>query len=116
MMEVFGVRILLTSIVAIFFLIGCAATPKMNRLSVGMTKAEVITTMERDPDSTSAKGEVEYLTYLLWRDFWNRSPGDYSDRFFVRLTNGRVESFGRYGDFDSAKVPETKQTIELKIK
>ena len=76
-------RILISTIV-ILFLYGCAGTPKMNRLSVGMTKAEVISVMEREPDSTSAKGGVEYLTYLLWRDFWDRRPGDYSDPFFVR--------------------------------
>ena len=107
---------ILISALTIFFLYACAGTPKMNRLSVGMTKAEVIASMEREPDSTSAQGGVEYLTYMLWRDFWERRPGDYSDRFFVRLINGRVESFGRTGDFDSTKVPETKQTIELNIK
>lgn len=94
----------------------CAGTPKMNKLSVGMTKIEVIAAMEREPDSTSAQGGVEYLTYNLWRDFWDRRPGDYSDRFFVRLINGKVESYGRIGDFDSTKVPETKQTIDLNIK
>jgi len=94
----------------------CAATPKMNRLSIGMTKAEVVAVMEREPDSTSARSGVEYLTYNLWRDFWDRRPGDYSDRFFVRLISGKVESYGRIGDFDSTKVPETKQTIDLNIK
>jgi hypothetical protein len=94
---------------------GCAGTPKMNRLSVGMTKAEVIAAMEREPDSTSAQGGTEYLTYLLWRDFWDRRPGDYSDRFFIRLINGRVESFGKIGDFDSTKVPESKKTIDINI-
>ena len=107
---------ILISTIVILFLYGCAGTPKMNRLSVGMTKAEVISVMDREPDSTSAQGGVEYLTYLLWRDFWDRRPGDYSDRFFVRLINGKVESYGKAGDFDSTKVPETKQTIDLNIK
>lgn len=97
------------------FMVACAGTPKMNRLSVGMTKAEAIASMGREPDSTSAQGGVEYLTYNLWRDFWDRRPGDYSDNFFVRLINGRVESYGRSGDFDSAKIPETKQTIDVNI-
>jgi hypothetical protein len=110
------VKRILISTIAMLFLYGCAGTPKMNTLSVGMTKAEVIAVMEREPDSTSAQRGVEYLTYLLWRDFWNRRPGDYSDRFFVKLINGKVESFGKVGDFDSTKVPETKQTIDLNIK
>ena len=98
------------------FICGCATTPKMNHLSVGLTKTEVIAIMGREPDSTSAKSGVEYLTYLLWRDFWDRRPGDYSDQFFVRLIDGKVDSYGRKGDFDSTKVPETKQTIDLNIK
>lgn len=103
-------------ILAVMLLAGCAGTVKMNRLSVGMTKAEAISVMEREPDSTSAQGGVEYLTYLLWRDFWERRPGDYSDRFFIRLINGKVESYGKSGDFDSTKVPEIKKTIDLNIK
>lgn len=104
------------SVVILALLIAaCAGTPKINKLSVGMTKAEVIAAMEREPDSTSAQGGVEYLTYNLWRDFWDRRPGDYSDRFFVRLINGKVESYGRIGDFDSTKIPEIKQTIDLNI-
>lgn len=108
-------RIFVSTIIMLF-LYGCASTPKMNRLSVGLTKTEVISVMGREPDSSSAKGDVEYLTYLLWRDFWDRRPGDYSDRFFVRLIGGKVESYGKNGDFDSTKVPETKQTIDINIK
>ena len=107
---------ILVSTVVMLLMSGCAGTPKMNRLSVGMTKGEVISVMGREPDSTSAQGGVEYMSYLLWRDFWDRRPGDYSDRFFVRLINGKVESYGKIGDFDSTKVPETKQTIDLNIK
>jgi len=86
----------------------------MNKLSLGMTKSQVIEAMG-NPDSTSAQGGAEYLKYNLWRDFWDRRPGDYSDGYFVRLMNGKVESYGRMGDFDSTKVPETKQTIDLNI-
>lgn len=102
-------------IVLSVLLASCAGAPKMNQLSVGMTKPEVIAAMERQPDSTSAQGGVEYLSYNLWRDFWDRRPGDYSDRFFVRLINGKVESYGRVGDFNSTRIPETKQSIDLNI-
>lgn len=87
----------------------------MNRLSVGMTKPDVIAAMGREPDSTSAQDSVEYLSYNLWRDFWDRRPGDYSDRFFVRLIKGKVESYGQVGDFNSTKIPETRQNIDLNI-
>jgi hypothetical protein len=101
-------------IISFLFLSACAGTPKMNNLSVGMSKKEVISIMGQ-PDSTSAKGSIEYMSYSLWRDFWDRRPGDYSDQFYVRLVKGKVESYGRLGDFDSTKVEESKQTIDLNI-
>ena len=97
------------------FLFGCAGAPKMNNLSLGMTKSEVINVMG-PPDSVSAKGGTEYMKYDLWRDFWDRKPGDYSDPYFVRLIHDKVESYGKIGDFDSTKIPETKQIIDLNIK
>ncbi len=36
--------------------------------------------------------------------------------FFVRIVDGKVESFGRRGDFDSTKVPESKTTLDVNIK
>jgi len=101
-------------LISLLFLAACAGTPKMNHLSVGMTKQEVIAVMG-EPDSTSAKGGVEYMSYSLWRDFWDRRPGDYSDPFYVRLVKGKVESYGRTGDFDSTKPNEIKQTIDLNV-
>ena len=35
--------------------------------------------------------------------------------YFVRFKNGLVESYGKMGDFDSTKVPETKTTVDLNI-
>lgn len=96
-------------------LAGCAAHHKMNDLHVGMTKREVTQTLGA-PYSTSAKDDTEYLTYALWKDFWDRYPGGYSDFFFVRIKDGKVDAFGRVGDFDSTKVPEQKTTIDLNIK
>lgn len=103
------------SVILVLFLSACAGTPKMNKLSLGMTKQQVIGAMGT-PDSTAAQGGAEYLTYKLWKDFWDRSPGNYSEPYFVRLVDGKVESYGRVGDFDSTKAPETKQTIDVNIK
>lgn len=80
-------------------LVGCAAPREnMNNLRIGMTPAEVQAQLGT-PDSSSADksgGQCSY--YMLWRDFWNRRPGDYSDRYFVCYEGGRVSSFGRDGD------------------
>ena len=105
--------LLLITLVATF-IVGCAGSPKMNNISLGMTKAEVINVIG-NPDSTSAQGAAEYMRYGLWRDFWDRQPGNYSDDYFVRLISGKVESYGRMGDFDSTKTPETKLIIDLNV-
>ena len=60
-------------LILVVFLAGCATTPeKMNRLSVGMTKSEVLDAMGK-PSSTASPGKgVEFLRY---REFY--SGGDY---------------------------------------
>ena len=74
------------------FLVGCAASGKMNQLRVGMTKQQAITALG-SPTSTSAIDDVEYLNYRL-------SPGIFMiDDYFVKVKNGKVEAFGRSGDF-----------------
>jgi hypothetical protein len=35
--------------------------------------------------------------------------------YYVRLKAGVVDAYGRVGDFDSTKIPETKQTIDVNI-
>ena len=94
-------------LILIVFLAGCATTPeKMNRLSIGMTKIEVLDAIGR-PSSTASPGKgVEFLRY---RKYYGR--GDYIT-YFVRLVDGRVDSYGKTGDFDSTKDP----TLDLNIK
>ena len=66
----------------------------MNRLSLGMTKPEVVSIMGR-PDSTSAPGDgVEILHYKLSPQggpFMNLVTEDY----FVKMVNGKVDSYGK---------------------
>jgi outer membrane protein assembly factor BamE (lipoprotein component of BamABCDE complex) len=77
----------------IAFLFGCAgSSKKMNLLSLGMTKQQVIETIG-EPTSTSAKRNTEYLHYLLSTD------GFYSDSYYVRLLDGKVESYGWAGSY-----------------
>lgn len=89
---------------------GCATSPKMNGLSIGMTKPEVISVMG-SPSSTAAPGNgMELLRYRL-------SPTDdhafrgITEEYFVKLVNGKVDSYGKMGDFNSARDP----TLNLKI-
>jgi hypothetical protein len=97
-------------VVALVSLVGCATAPRMNRLSVGMTKQDVCSTLG-DPDSSASPGGgVEVLRYELTTK--ERPYGLISREYFVRLVNGKVESYGKMGDFDSTKDP----TLNFNIK
>ena len=94
-------------------LAGCVTTSdSMAELSVGMSKSEVIKLLGK-PDSVSAQSGVEYLTYTLRTETsFTRNTWGYQSQYFVRLIGGKVESYGRVGDFDSTKDP----TLNLNIK
>ena len=96
-------------LILVVFLAGYATTSrKMNRLSVGMTKSDVLDAMGK-PSSTASPGKgVEFLRYPT--PIWDFSTGD--KVYFVRLVDGRVDSYGEMGDFDSTKDP----TLDLNIK
>lgn len=95
--------------------IGCATANKISGVQVGMTKAEVIKTMGT-PTSSSAHGaDLEYLNYALAETsddaFWGATKP-----YFVRLVKGRVDAFGRHGDFDSTKTPTVRVETDSTIK
>lgn len=98
-----------TLVLAVVFLAGCATSGKINSVSVGMTKNQIIDSMG-EPDTVSAQGGAEYLNYFLCYSncgaliMENRGR----DWYYVRLINGTVESYGKKGDFDSTKVPTTR--------
>jgi outer membrane protein assembly factor BamE (lipoprotein component of BamABCDE complex) len=102
-------------------LAGCATSGKINKVSNGMTKPEVIAVLG-PPDSTSSQGATEYLSYLLCIDNCALLNPNWRTRrnYFVRLINGRVESFGEKGDFDSTKTPtvriERNDTIKQDVR
>lgn len=85
---------------------GCVSS-KLNQLETGMRKKEVIEIMG-NPYKTSAHNNYEYMSYHLYNPDLS-----YSD-YFVRLVNGKVDSYGLVGDFDSTRVPESKHTIIYK--
>lgn len=99
--------------------IGCAtSSKKLNEVSVGMSKPEVIKLLGA-PESTRASQGVEYLIYTLTERI--AKPGEaplpfpIQGQYFVRLVNGRVDSYGNVGDFDSTKPFETKHQIDLNV-
>jgi len=80
--------------IAVFFLFGCAgSSKKMNLLKLGMTRQEVIDAIG-EPASTSAKRNTVYLNYHL------SSGGFYGDAYYVRLQDGKVDAYGKAGDFN----------------
>jgi hypothetical protein len=114
MKEEFVTKAFFVILTATLFCMGCAATAsKMNNVSVGMTKSQVIEVLGT-PASTSAKDGVEYLNYRLSETSDDAFMG-YTKPFFVRLIRGKVEAYGRLGDFDSANIPENKTTIDIKM-
>ena len=80
-------------LLGILLFAGCAASPQnMNNLRLGMSKSEVIDTVG-NPISTSARDDVEFLKYRF------RSDGPFTSDYYVKLEGGKVDAFGRVGDF-----------------
>lgn len=88
--------------------LGCATSSRLNNISLGMTKKEVINEMGK-PTSTAANGSKEYLNYSL-----PESYGGFPSPYYVRLEKGRVDAYGRLGDFNSTKPDE--RTVNLNVK
>ncbi len=114
---------LLASVSLVLLMVGCA--PKAHEMaghignvSLGMTKQQVLSVMGQ-PYSVSAKGRTEYMMYKLCTVEGNLM-NDYNCRYwkpyFVRVENGRVESYGQKGDFDSTKVPESTRNINIRYR
>lgn len=99
-------------------LISCASAHKMNKLQIGMTKSEVIKAMG-PPASMSAKSGSVYLNYSL-SETDDQAFYGFTKPYYVRLINGKVDSYGRLGDFDSTKTPtvriEKDENINANIK
>jgi len=106
-------------ILVIFLIItGCATSGMINGVQLGMTQAEVTSIMGK-PVSVSAQGGSKYLNYKLSETDDDAFMG-WTTPYYVRLINGKVESFGRTGDFDSTQKPtiriEKKDDITLDVK
>jgi len=82
-------------LMVVFLLTGCAAggAGKLNRVKIGMSETEVIEAIGT-PSTKSASGDTAYLNYNLYSDWI------FPDTYFVRLTAGKVDAFGKKGDFN----------------
>jgi len=92
---------LITLLVVAATVVGCATSSIINSVELGMTKSEVIAVMG-DPVSISATGQTEYLNYALSETGDDAYYG-ITTPYYVRLVNGRVDAYGRTGDFDSTQ-------------
>lgn len=73
---------------------GCTGTSaRMNRIQVGMRRPDVVAALGR-PHAISAQGTQEYLSYHLLA----KHTGEVGE-YVVRMSDGRVESFGRRTDY-----------------
>lgn len=97
----------------IITLMGCATAHKMNNVQLGMTKQEVIASVG-EPASISAKDGTEYLNYRFSETDDNAFDG-VTTPYFVRLVNGKVDSYGRTGDFDSTQNPTVRVETDKNI-
>ncbi len=111
-------------VLATIILNGCA--PKNNKLasnlenaSIGMTKQDIIRAMG-SPESISAINNIEVLRYELCNRQMTFAEGPTVGqclkwtKYYVRLTNGKVDSYGELGDFDSIK--DEKKIIDINLK
>lgn len=78
---------------------------RMNDINLQMNKQEVIGILGK-PNNISAKDRTEYLNYTFV------TPGVGYEQFFVRLVDGKVDAYGRLGDFDSTKPIEHKIDVK----
>ena len=109
-------RISFAMLVFVILMTGCyPMSSRMNSVSIGMTKQEVISALG-SPSSTSAKEGTEYLNYQFYERIADTTGFGRTKPYFVRIFNGKVDSYGVLGDFDSTKTPETKTTIDLNVK
>jgi hypothetical protein len=87
-----GYRVIVL-LLLVMLLAGCGTASRLNAVQLGMTRDQVVE-VAGTPGSTSQLGNTQYLKYQLINDWI------FTDRYYVRLTDGRVDAFGRVGDFN----------------
>jgi len=102
-------------------LAGCVSSSShLNSVSIGMTKPDVIKVMGQ-PTDTRGNSHAEFLIYHLASEPWIARAAAYhqgvagygEDDYCIRLVDGKVDAYGRQGDFDFSKVPEVKVDVNV---
>ena len=110
---------LLLTTIAVVLLVGCASTKSLNlsSVSIGMDKQKVIA-LKGEPFRVAAIDGLEYFIYRGIDLNRQNSPADLlvmpfvlldgkaALEVFIRFKDGKVEAYGRLGDFDSTKHKE----------
>jgi len=101
-----AMKSILVSIFGGLLLVGCATSKSLNlsSISIGMDKQKVIA-LKGEPFRVAA---IDGLEYFIYRGFdLNRLlDGNGTFEAFIRFKDGKVEAYGRLGDFDSTKHKE----------
>jgi hypothetical protein len=109
----------LVPVIAVVSLVGCFRDKPevdLTLVSVGMEKAEVLAKLGK-PTRVSLQGLTEYLEYEAFENSGWDWKGKRNFRYlFVRIINGRVESFGNKGDFDTTKTPTRRIEIDQQVR
>lgn len=93
------------------FLISCATSRKLNKISVGMTKEQAISILGEPVSVASPGPNQEFLNYRFSETDDDALNGR-TTPYYVLIENGRVRQYGRHGDFGVTKDP----TININTK
>ena len=91
-------------------LAGCVTAKKMNQLSLGMPKQQVIAIMG-EPTTTAAENGQEILIYELYnnsQDAFNDLPTPY----YAKIKSGKLSAYGPIPHSSSAPVVQNNITIK----
>ena len=87
-------------LIAAIALAGCATAPRTNCLSIGINKQKVIAIMGRPSNTAADTNGIVVLRYELTAT-WHAAFHHRTDDYFVRLIDGKVDCYGKIGDFYS---------------
>ena len=99
------------AILAVCFATACVRPPDFTQVSLGMTEAQVQAALGK-PLAVSGKDNVMIYTYQSYQGLDHHD----SQFWYVRFVDGKVESYGHQGDFDSTTPPTQRVIIENKSK
>jgi hypothetical protein len=86
--------------IILLFAVGCATAGRINNVSLGMSKSQVIDVMGI-PDHTKAIYGQEVLVYNLY-DSANDAFAKFGHEYWIVIREGGVVQYGRAGDFNSS--------------